>query len=354
MKKLTIIFLVFICILSLFACGVKNDGNSSSIDENSLFSSDESGEDISKEKLDVISLKAEMLPYLESVSSVDDIELNGFNPWSAELELDTMPVMKNSDKLLTTLDATKKANEIALRLGLAIGAANVNESSDGGFWVGLACSEGLQTVSISVNEMGTVSIVYMHENGKAVPEEYKDNKQDWLIQTYAPLFFEGETVKFGNGDFGAIYKKGDNDKENIINYFFNNVNFAENLNLDMISTQTTYTGTLLSVTAKCSDSYTALDYPIISYKTAKELFLEGKCYTRTMAKPNEKRIVSMALMYETSIYNSYDKDGLIIPYYCFWVEAEEDSQTRYCPFFVPAIAPEYLDTSAIDVILNGK
>ena len=342
MKKLIVIFLSFICLLSLFACSGESDdtlgADTESTEENSIFSTDE---ETREEKPETVKLTLDMLPRFEVAR---DIPTNSQNPWNADLKLDTMPLMKKGDKLLTTLDATRKANEIALSLGLAIGAASVNESADGGFWLGLACSEGLQTVTISVNELGEVYIIYQN-GGKKIPDEYKGDKLSWLTDTYAPLFFEGETINYGNGSFGAIYKKGANGKDN--------VNFAEDYNLDTVSMELSPTGTLQRVSAKCSDYYTAVEYPIISLDEAEEMLSRGKCYCSVIENDfigvDREKVVSATLTYGT--------DGaadVSIPSYCFWVEAERDGKPCYVPYSVPAIAPEYLDVSGIDFLMEAN
>jgi len=350
MKKLIVIFLSLVCVLSLFACSGERDNalsaDTESTEEYSVLSTDE---ETREEKPAAVKLALDMLPRFEVAR---DIPTNSQNPWNADLKLDTMPLMKKGDKLLTTLDATRKANEIALSLGLAIGAASVNESADGGFWLGLACSEGLQTVTISVNESGEVYIIYQN-GGKKIPDEYKGDKLSWLTDTYAPLFFEGETLSYGNGSFGAIYKKGANGKENLINYFFNNVNFAEDYNLDTVSMELSPTGTLQRVSAKCSDYYTAVEYPIISLDEAEEMLSRGKCYCSVAENDftgvDRKKVVSATLTYGTD-----SVADVFIPSYCFWVEAEREGKPCYVPYSVPAIAPEYLDVSGIDFLMEAN
>lgn len=345
MKKLTLILLALICAMSFSACKSEGESISSADTESKVLSLEENSE----EALDIIPLTFGMLPLFEVASSVDDIPSNSQNPWTSETEPHTMPVMKKGNKLMTTLDATQKANEIAMKLGLAIGSANVNEGTDGSFWVGLACAEGLQTVTISVNELGEVYIIYQN-GGKAIPSEYKEGKFDWLVDTYAPLFIGGETVKYGDGNFGTVYKKGDTVRENIINYFFNNVSYAEDLNLDMVSMQMTYTGTLQRVTAKCVDYYTAVEYPIISLDVAKNMLSDGKCYLSVTENEftaiNRESVVSVAFVYGMRSTETH------IPCYLFWVEAERDGQSCYVPFTVPAIDPEYLDISGIDSLME--
>ena len=94
------------------------------------------------------------------------------------------------------------------------------------------------------------------------------------------------------------------------------------------------------------------DYPVITLDEAKERLASG-CYQAVNKEkepfPGEASVVRKELIYRTGPYVKY-----YIPYYVFWAEVEQvDDKAKelgirlYKPYYVPALADEYIDSFSL-------
>lgn len=89
------------------------------------------------------------------------------------------------------------------------------------------------------------------------------------------------------------------------------------------------------------------NYPLVEQELAQQWLDEGRYFTKAPGDfPGQDAVVSGELLYRD------DGSRLMIPYYRFWVELQQekdaaDGQKCYGAFYVPAVQNEYLDNLSI-------
>lgn len=94
------------------------------------------------------------------------------------------------------------------------------------------------------------------------------------------------------------------------------------------------------------------NYPIISAKDALQTLLNGQYQTiGSYDFPGEESLVRMEIVYRTGVHGTEAYDRCLLPYYRFWALQPElgtytdfagNEISRYAPYYVPAVRPEYI------------
>ncbi len=129
-----------------------------------------------------------------------------------------------------------------------------------------------------------------------------------------------------------FFDNSGSDVDRIINYNFKSVSFSPNDEgkLWIIRSDREINAELLG------------DYPTISYEEAEKMLYEGKYMTTvTEFTVTEDSVVEKAEL----VYRSGGEEEYYLPYYKFYIDIGRDREDMktYSAFYVPAIAPEYLE-----------
>lgn len=133
-----------------------------------------------------------------------------------------------------------------------------------------------------------------------------------------------------------VYDAAEDVTERILNYNFRTAEFAPDGkgNLQQIS---------------CFDGLCKAekigDYPLISVSEAREKLLDGKYQSRNLPDIRGEEYIAKVDL----VYRSGWMEETLLPYYRFWVEAEEpegaEGYQAYGFYYVPAIQDEYISNS---------
>ncbi|MEA4920413.1 MAG: hypothetical protein VB078_05810 [Clostridiaceae bacterium] len=320
--------------------------------------------------------KAENLPMLSITSGTDamgfeaclayDIsELDNGNPWTADTQLNTMPVYKNTDFPETAAGIGKEcmlklAKQVADALNMKIISVkyDVNEKSGYKSDTDLAENDVIYrviaetaTAEIEVTKGGTGTVNF--NESIELPAEYSftytdtsdeeaENVTDYLLKRYSALLSLTNPQKALFADYAFdgsrnrnyyAYDAEGNIAEQIINYNFNKVQFApdDDGNLMLIRKYND-----LSCAEKIGD------YPIITSEEALKLLMNGNYLSSVPEEmPGEDYVAKAELVYRT-----VDSDETFLPYYRFWVELpdmhQENGLKTYGGYYVPAVQQQYI------------
>lgn len=301
------------------------------------------------------------------------------NPWTQDMELETMPVFKNKvyegwtsqGGIFIYLSEEKMKNMIetaAQLLDKEIASMETEtdmfiqrgDSEDGypsqeafenaetkAFKVNAECSDGTK---ISIYGDGSLRIeldpaVQLPDGYSLDSAETKQETMEYLYGQYAKLLQYSDPAFYSDTMYDYVYDKGGDLMQNILNYNLSNARFCVN---DKGGLWIIYIDNHF-----CSSEYMG-DYPVISCDEAKELLKEGKYGTSVPAELtgeiNDETIAAGELVYR----NNSGLDEYFMPYYRFYVQVEDENDGySYGAFYVPAVSPEYLtDVSVYDGSFN--
>ena len=303
---------------------------------------------------------------LESLRYFSPDDLQNGNPWSEDIELETLPVYKNGaydqtgagvpsglsveemmEKLRATLDALN-AEVLDSRSDDAVGGEKGDDGvvNSGVKWVEATTDTGM----LKANADGRID--FLPENG-TLPEglcldygssdQEKEKAMDYLVERYAGLLnYENPDILFldasnENWHLGfVVYDAAEDTTERILNYNFRTAEFTPDGE-----------GSLRQIS--CFDGLCKAekigDYPLISVTEAKEKLLDGKYQSRNLPDIRGEEYIAKVDL----VYRSGWMEETLLPYYRFWVEAEgpegAEGYQAYGFYYVPAIQDEYISNS---------
>lgn len=323
----------------------------------------------------------------EGYMAYDISELVNANPWNEDMEISTLPVFKNHitwypcylpesldyDKMVDTLKYYAElygfdmdALEIVDGHSQADYFGGIDEYEE---HFGVPVPEGAyQPYTVSATQNGIKIEVYAgytvdiwfdpeidlpegyshsyhssYAEAKKAAEYFKKEYAEQLDMTYPVISIDGGAYNIyaeQGYDIFLYDQSGATPESQIISYNFRRVYFScgNNSKLRLIRYGITDIGDILGY------------YPIISSDDALEMLLDGKYITSV---PYEIRGADYVKKVEL-VYRSGTHDEYYIPYYRFYVEIEADGNVKevyglntYGAFYVPAIAPEYIDEMTV-------
>lgn len=292
-------------------------------------------------------------------------ELDNGNPWSADTQLKTLPVYRNStaydsagaagpgigkERMLESAERAAKALKMKIT-GVAYGSAG-NPSKGGGAdeaVSSLTATTDAAEIEVTGNDMVTVSfresIELPREYGftYANPSDEEAGKAaDYLMERFSEflsfrkprkaLFADYTSDGNRNRSYYAYDADGDL-TERILNFNFNKVQFApdDSGNLMLIRK---------SDGLSCAEKIG--DYPLVTSEEALKLLLDGNYITSVPEKmPGEEYVAKTELVYQTGYTNA-----TFLPYYRFWVELpdmrQENGLKTFGAYYVPAVQQRYI------------
>ena len=289
----------------------------------------------------------------------DISELVNTNPWTENLEIDTLPVYNNTLNLderynITNIDYDKTNSlilDIAKRCGLKEDEIEIVRQPNSYYGGLLVEAEGFE---IEVDPQLTATIKF--EPTISLPEEYNftynnSTYDDMLevakyLQTkYSNIIdFENPQINITGGYYNISNQQSYNIEffdnsgditQNIINCHFNRVTFycSEDGNLWMIRV------------FQPDLSQKIGDYPIITKEKATELLSNGNFASSVPFDfPGVEYVKKVELVYR----NAYWVDKIYMPYYKFYIELPErenwhgNGEKEYGAYYVPAVDGKYL------------
>lgn len=324
----------------------------------------------------------------EGYMAYDISELVNANPWTADAEISTLPVYKNHNKWYLYnfpeyTDRDKMADILKYyaemygfdmqNLEVIDGHAPADYSGDDldelfDEIFGIPVPEGVYQpseikatqngITIEVDGEYGVSIrfdptialpdgynfnYYMsYDEAEKVAEYFKIEYADWIdIDNPVTNITGGDyNIYADQGHDIEFYDGGGSITQQIINYNFRRIIFSCDSE-----------GTLWRIRYARPNLDNKLgDYPIISADEALKMFEEGKYITTVVMwdMPGVEYVRKVELVYRTSKYDDY-----YIPYYKFYVEILEGTMKErtglntYGAYYVPAVAPEYIDEMTV-------
>ena len=303
---------------------------------------------------------------LESLRYFRPDDLPSGNPWSEDLELETLPVYKNGTydrtgagvpRGLSEDEMVEKLRETLSRINAEVLAAGSDETvggekgDDGFVNKELNCVEA--TTDIGVLRVFPNGRILLIAENSTLPEGYyfdyraSDTEQakvmNYLVEKYDGLlnyekpeilYLESSHDKWYMGFI--VYDAAEDVTERILNYNFRTAEFTPDGrgNLQWIS---------------CFDGLCKAekigDYPLISVAEAKEKLLGGKYQSRSLPDIRGEEYIAKVDL----VYRSGWMEETLLPYYRFWVEAEgpegAEGYQAYGFYYVPAIQDEYISNS---------
>lgn len=302
----------------------------------------------------------------------DISELENGNPWSVDMNINSLPVYKNLAYDATGAGIPRGLNEEEMmeQLEFTVTALNLEllETEmirDGyvikdGEWV----ADDTPTRLVAITDKGEITvsadatITYrLPEDGFSFPAEYHFTNSEtteteaqkalsYLITTYKQLLNYEEPLGESFGDYDIFGKfnrnyivydiSGDNVTD-ILNYNFERVYFypIEDNNLYMIR-----------INNRLSVAEIIKDYPIITAEEATARLTDGNYQTSVpIAFPGKEAIGRVELVYRTG-----PLEEILLPYYRFYVQLPDsisESATSkglktYGAYYVPALPDEYI------------
>lgn len=300
------------------------------------------------------------------------------NPWSAEMNFETLPVYYNfsdsseHDFMIQTLKCVTET------LGYDISEMEIKdnfmtEEGERGIreqWESYGAPEEeiqriiriLRTmngqiiasfgreieISLNYNFRLDVNVKWYYGNCFSIPDEYKpanltitemDKAGRYVLETYHNMFGISNPVLSikSSSDNRVEYYEGGTDAEEFTNYQLNRVSFEFNPK-----------GDIVSMKFRAAGIKKIGDYPIISVNEAAERLYDNRFLSMMGTVDYDfngtEQIDAVELVYLYRREHEY-----IMPYYHFEVgltaeqiELVDNSEIRYFEYYVPAIADEYL------------
>lgn len=308
--------------------------------------------------------------------TADDVSecVDGANPWNESLEINELPMFRTKygehaamySAILDKDEAVAKLEEIAAALGGELSDIELYEVNPERYdpahkdeLTGKLhdASAMVGDIRVTVFSLGNVHIEF--GASLQLPDGYgfdienpdpamQDKTAKYLIDKFPGLFGYTNPVSFVDFTYQTAYDYSDDAFTAMMNYNFKQTSFyyieGEGVGMWIDDTLADY---------ECSGFY-----PVITPEEAREKLLAGDYVTTVPKEPylpggvTEDRVEYMELVYHL---NS-DKTAYI-PYYRFLVRLEsndypEDGSNSYGAFYVPAVEPEYLDNTNLDLKFN--
>lgn len=309
-----------------------------------------------------------------SVEPMTDIE----NPWSAEMNFETLPVYDNFSECSEHNYMTQTLKYVTDTLGYDISEMQIKDNfiTDemerkireqwerhgvpeediqrmiciSHIWGRTIIASIENEIDISLNLNSRLDIKMEWCNGKyfSIPNEYKpdsltiteiDKAGRYMLDTYYKIFGISNPILTVNSssDNCVEYYEGGTNAESFVNYQLKRVVFKFNTN-----------GDIISIWFRSAGMKKVGDYPIISIDEAKEKLLKNNYLPIISTVEHNfdgtEPIGAVELVYLDSFEFEY-----VMPFYHFEVglTAEEvgygnSGETRYFEYYVPAITDEYL------------
>lgn len=272
----------------------------------------------------------------EGMMLYDISETSQTNPWTADAQLDTLPVYRNlaytggagEPVYLRDRDLLALAEETAESLGTAITATSYEPALEGNGTVCLTAE--IEGGIIRVFGNGGVNVEFAQpqprERGKTLTGAYT------VEDPWTDYAFDGEALPHDEA-----WKPADNLEEAILHYNFTRASyfFNEEGKLWLVKW-----GDLLQAAEKLGD------YPIRTVDEARDCLLAGDYITSV---PEEYGGVGReAIAKEELIYRTGNGNQVFQPYYRFYVELTNFDTERaeglkmYGAYYVPAVSGDYL------------
>ena len=325
----------------------------------------------------------------EGLMAYDFSELDTPNPWSAEMELSSLPVYRNLSYsaemsaagcayYLSEEQMNEKAENIAALLNTEIISRETTYIKD-------ICRDDLpdeignSILSLDAKCSGNISVtVYgegrtriLFENKKIPPEyrftyhnttaekaeevlaylydEFSDLLQydDPVCYSYADRTFSGEEIRLY-----YVYNKSEDPVQDILNFSLTYASFAPNDSGDLMC--------IWLNDSFCSSEYIS-DYPVIRSDEAENLLLNGKYYSSVPDDYIRNGTISADDIAKTElIYRNSSHEEYYQPYYRFYIELDTAKfNTAYAnglktfgAFYVPAVNAEYLNDFNVNIYFN--
>lgn len=323
----------------------------------------------------------------EGYWAYDISELTNNNPWTEDADLKTLPVYKNTTKwyypdIPESIDYNKMVETLERYAELfGFDTDNIEIVEDDPFgkyfanieehfneFLGIPVPEATSVpraieatqngITIRVIDVSAVTVFF--DPAVSLPNGYNfgyhmsyedaEKAAEYLKSKYADVMrFDKLVANVTGGNYNIyadqshdieFYEGSGTPEEQIINYNFRNVRFSSDSNGDLHAIQYILT----DLDDKVGD------YPIISADEARDMLLEGKYITSVpYAVCGAEYVRKVELEYRTSKYDEY-----YIPYYKFYVEIEAEGNVKetlglntYGAYYVPAVAPEYIDEMTV-------
>ena len=288
-------------------------------------------------------------------------ELEDGNPWSEDMELETLPVYANTSfdpdepaASVSDEELNRAIEDIAQKLDMDVEnisyfrASGQEGDSSGAYEAEAATDRG------RISVISSCSAVIEFEESLTLPEKYRvsaaartrtqaEAATVYLLERFGGLmdFEEPETsVRVEYDDEGNAlwhcmgYDGSDSRKEEVINYNLKQMSFFLDENGDL--------KTIVMVdNLACGEEIE--EYPLITAEEAEALLRKGDYTGGDGELPKDVRIKKCRLIYLAG--QSYN---IFMPYYAFDVRAaggDTDSETgfmRYETYYVPAIPEKYI------------
>lgn len=266
------------------------------------------------------------------------------NPWSAEMKLKRLPVYKNTqslsyDELLSTVRKTAEKSGAQIK---SVTQENLPECE----WV---VSENSLYAVRAETDIGLVSAfatggVSINFSEPVAGNGTGRDAAEYFIKKYSSVIGFKNPVLCVTSDYdinGAesaeyrVYDGSGGDLKRVKSYNFNSVYFDINEN-----------GGLESIRISSVDGAKRLgDYPIISYKEAEKLLLDGEYISGSADGIENDNITREKIKKVELVYSIDPMDAYFVPYYRFYVELERSPAAGfkcYGEFDVPAVNSKYI------------
>lgn len=286
------------------------------------------------------------------------------NPWRASMQLETLPVWKNT----VSFDKLEKYNsgvdrnamyallwDVAGRLGKGKDDVVILQDVPAGENIyplpgpEAQLKAEVSGFEITVSPELLVSLQYVEP--KAIPQEYRLSATATYEEAYALAQYLLEEYRHllsmkdpqidvdrncnVSGEFCyeiAFYEGASEDADKLVNYKFNRVEFPYNSydqHIHVIYFRQAHSGQFLA------------DYPIISVQEATDMLVNGQHVQNPYVFPGIEYVKEIELVYRAGT------DAYYMPYYCFYVHIPDVSignglLQEYAGFYVPAVHPKYI------------
>lgn len=276
-------------------------------------------------------------------------ELMSANPWKPDWNLNTLPVFKHPfegeglmEGFYSDAQRRERALEIAERLGITL-----TEGEFPGMFIG---EEG-QTIHVNEDLSVSVQITQSELRIDAADPLVRGEQLMVVYEKYEALFDIDEPVMEIRWDYSFdgdkifqdwIFSGAGDTSEQLLNYSLGRIRVAVWEELALFHLPAPLPVERIE------------DYPLISWKTAQRMLLDGEAITSVpYEEPIEAGdIVHMGLVYYRNPYGGAE----VQPIYEFYVELANDRQENglvmYGLYYVPAVHRDYVDIILDDMPFN--
>lgn len=276
-------------------------------------------------------------------------ELMSANPWKPDWNLSTLPVFRHpfdreglKEGFYSDAQRKERAMEIAERLGITL--------TEGEF-PGMFTGEEGQTVHVnedlsvsvqipqSAHRIDAMDLVERRAQLMAVYEEYEAllDIEEPVMEIRWDYTFDGDKIFYD-----WVFSGAGNAADQLLNYSIGRIRVAA------------WEDQVLFHMPAPLPAERIEDYPLISWKTAQRMLLDGEAITSV---PYEEQIAAGDIVHVGLVYYRNPYGGAEVqPLYEFYVELENDRQDNglvmYGLYYVPAVHRDYVDVILEDMPFN--